>query len=359
MILQSCTPPNYGTGLLATILAGVDQTGCNYVQGAFQELARTLTQGGAGASVASLMLILYVIFWGYGIWSGTATGTATDAAFRLFRVFVIYTLATTWSDFTSFAYTALNDGPAAIGDRLLSVGNNFQYTSENGVVSAMENIWNQISQGFQLHWSWSLQSFAAALVGIACVVIIALFLAVSICMIILSKIFLWLLLGLAPFVILLLLFNASARYFSGWLNGLVLYASLQTLCYAFLAFYLTVTKSTFDRLGQALQTGQVDWSTLAPFFIVGLTGVYLASQLPGLAATIAGGIPIGAITLGQVWRATFGTAANAALDARAPFGFGNRLGVDRSWRDRRIRSRHERIYGRTAAEVMAKKMDQI
>ena len=61
----NCTASNYGTGLIPTLLSGVDQTGCNYVQGAYQELARDLTAGGAGASIASLLLILYVIFWAF------------------------------------------------------------------------------------------------------------------------------------------------------------------------------------------------------------------------------------------------------------------------------------------------------
>ena len=95
---------------IPTLLSNVDRTGCNYVQGAYQDL-RAITAGGTGTSIASLLLILYVIFWAFGVWSGTATGSATDAAFRLFRAFVIYTLATSWSDFVSFAYTLFNDGP--------------------------------------------------------------------------------------------------------------------------------------------------------------------------------------------------------------------------------------------------------
>lgn len=116
-VLQNCPANNYGAGLIPTLLSNVDRTGCNYVQGAYQELARDVTAGGPGTSIASLLLIAYVIFWGVGVWSGTATGSATDAAFRLFRAFVIYTMATSWSDFVSFAYTILNDGPSAIGNR--------------------------------------------------------------------------------------------------------------------------------------------------------------------------------------------------------------------------------------------------
>jgi type IV secretion system protein VirB6 len=65
------------------------------------------------------MLTLYVIFWGVGIWQGTASGGPADHAFRLFRAFVIYALATRWSDFQTIVYNALNAGPSAIGNSLL------------------------------------------------------------------------------------------------------------------------------------------------------------------------------------------------------------------------------------------------
>jgi hypothetical protein len=42
-----------------------------------------------------------------------------------------------------------------------------------------------------------------------------------------------------------------------------------------------------------------------------------------------------------------------------PFGYGARLGLDRSLQDRLTRARYERIYGQRAADVLAKKMDRI
>ena len=242
---MTCTATSYGTGLIPQLLGNVDTAGCNYVQGAYQALSTAVTSGGSGTSVASLILILYVIFWAFGVWSGTATGSATDAAFRLFRAFVIYTLATSWNDFVTFAYTVLNTAPSAIGNALLSAGGTTSYTSPNAIVTALENIWNQISQAYQAHVAFSLFSLGAYVVGIACVVIIALFLAVATFTIILSKVFLWLLLGIAPLMILTLLFSASSRFFAGWLNSVVQYAVLQILVYAFLAFYLTVTQIGF------------------------------------------------------------------------------------------------------------------
>ena len=147
-------------------------------------------------------------------------------------------------------------------------------------MTALENIWNQISQAYQAHVAFSLFSLGAYVVGIACVVIIALFLAVATFTIILSKVFLWLLLGIAPLMILTLLFNASSRFFAGWLNSVVQYAVLQILVYAFLAFYLTVTQTVFANLSTTMSSGSVDWSALAPFRADRFDGNVLVEPAP-------------------------------------------------------------------------------
>jgi type IV secretory pathway VirB6-like protein len=58
---------------ITSLLQSVDQLGQNYVSTAYQALANAATSGGA-TSVAGLLLTLYIIFWGVGIWQGTATG---------------------------------------------------------------------------------------------------------------------------------------------------------------------------------------------------------------------------------------------------------------------------------------------
>ena len=59
----SAQPPI--TGLIPTLLGSVDQTGCNYVQGAYQALSTAVTSGGSGASVASF---LYTLRYILGVW---------------------------------------------------------------------------------------------------------------------------------------------------------------------------------------------------------------------------------------------------------------------------------------------------
>ena len=202
---------------ITTLLQSVDQIGQNYVANAYQALSTAATSGGA-TSVAGLMLTLYVIFWGVGIWQGTASGGPADHAFRLFRAFVIYALATSWSDFQTLAYNALNSGPSAIGNSLLSVvntanatGNSANLTSVNGVQTALQNMWdttNNATEAFLQNagiTNWGPYMFAAVFY-----VVMAILIGFALFLIILSKLFMWLLLALAPLFILLLLFGATS-----------------------------------------------------------------------------------------------------------------------------------------------------
>ena len=122
-----------------------------------------------------------MIFWGVGIWQGTATGGPADHAFRLFRAFVIYALATGWSDFQAFAYHLMNDGPSAIGNALLSAvttanntGTATNLTSVNGVQNALQNMWdttNNATEAFLENagiTNWGPYIFAAVFYVVQC-----------------------------------------------------------------------------------------------------------------------------------------------------------------------------------------------
>jgi type IV secretory pathway VirB6-like protein len=90
--------------MLQELFQNVDSFGTNFVAQSYQALAATLTGQAGGVDYLSLLLTLYLIFWGVSIWWGSAKGSVTDQVYRLFRVFVIYTLATSWADFQSLVY---------------------------------------------------------------------------------------------------------------------------------------------------------------------------------------------------------------------------------------------------------------
>lgn len=316
---------------VTSLLAQVDQIGQTYVSTAYQALASAVTAGGA-TGVGGLALTLYVIVWGVGIWQGTATGGPVDHAFRLLRAFLIYALATSWNDFQTFVYGFLNQGPSALGNALLSTvttagstGTSANLGSVSGVQSALQNMWdttNAATQAFLQNaglTNWGPYIFAAVFY-----VAMALLIGFAIFLIILSKLFLWLLLALAPVFILLLLFGVTARFFSGWFGALAQYFLVQVLVYAFLAFYVSLIQQSIDALNGVSASRTATFATIGPVVLLAIIGVLLLSQINNVAAAIAGGVPISMARLGAVLATVsglrlVGAANRARLAARNPF----------------------------------------
>ncbi|MCP9629985.1 type IV secretion system protein [Rhodopseudomonas palustris] len=316
---------------ITSLLQSVDQLGQNYVSTAYQALANAATSGGT-TGVAGLLLTLYVIFWGVGIWQGTASGGPSDHAFRLFRAVMIYVLATRWGEFQTFVYTVLNDGPSAIGNALLSAvtsanntGTSANLTSVNAVQSALQNMWdttNSATEAFLQNagiTNWGPYIFAAVFY-----VVMAILIGFAIFLIVLSKMFMWLLLALAPLFIILLLFGVTSRFFSGWMSSLAQYFLVQVLVYAFLAFYVSLIQQSIDTLNGVANSKSATWATIGPVVLLAIIGILLLSQINNMAAAIAGGVPIFAPRLGAVLATASGyrmaAAANRArLALRNPF----------------------------------------
>ncbi|CEG10524.1 Type IV secretion system protein VirB6 [Afipia felis] len=314
---------------ITSLLQSVDQLGQNYVSTAYQALANAATSGGT-TGVAGLLLTLYVIFWGVGIWQGTASGGPTDYAFRLFRAMMIYVLATRWGEFQTFVYTILNDGPSAIGNALLSAvtsanntGTSANLTSVNAVQSALQNMWdttNSATEAFLQNagiTNWGPYIFAAVFY-----VVMAILIGFAIFLIVLSKMFMWLLLALAPLFIILLLFGVTSRFFSGWMSSLAQYFLVQVLVYAFLAFYVSLIQQSIDTLNGVANSKSATWATIGPVVLLAIIGILLLSQINNMAAAIAGGVPIFAPRLGAVLATASGYRMGAAAN-RARLAFRN------------------------------------
>lgn len=341
---------------ITSLLQSVDQIGQNYVSSAYQALANAATSGG-GTGVAGLLLTLYVIFWGVGIWQGTATGGPADHAFRLFRAFLIYAMATKWSDFQTFAYNAMNEGPSAIGNALLSVvttpnntGTAANLTSVNGVQTALQNIWNTTNSATEAFLqnagitNWGPYIFAAVFY-----VVMALLIGFAIFLIVLSKLFMWLLLALAPVFIILLLFGVTTRFFGGWLSSLVQYFIVQVLVYAFLAFYVSLIQQSIDALNGVAGSKSATWATIGPVVLLAIIGVLLLSQINNVAAAIAGGVPIFAPRIGSVIATATGYRLGATAN-RARLAFRNPLNpASMSRREELVARQRTRIGLRSAA----------
>jgi type IV secretion system protein VirB6 len=176
----------------------------------------------------------------------------------------------------------------------------------------------------------------------------AILIGFAIFLIVLSKMFMWLLLALAPLFIILLLFGVTTRFFSGWLSALVQYFLVQVLVYAFLAFYVSLIQQTIDTLNSVANSKSATWATIGPVVLFAIIGILLLSQINNMAAAIAGGVPIFAPRIGAVLAAATGYRLGATAN-RARLAFRNPLNPASVSRREELASRQRARVGLRAA----------
>ena len=300
--------------LITALLDSVDKIGATYVENAYTALASDMVVPGTNGALGAgqLMLVLYVIYWGYEVWSGTARGTPTEIFWRLFRVFVIWTFAQQWYNFQFYVYNFLENVPNAIGNAIVGSMNvqmpGGAITSANGVASQLDNILGLTLAGItsftaQAHW-WN---FLLDLMGVVVYAVVLFLVGYAAFLVILAKLFTWILLALAPIILLLALFRVTAIIVANWVKLLLEYFFLQILVYAFLAFFLTLSQSYFAALAQTVSgsTGAL-WSDLLPIVLVGIIGFFLLTQLQVVAGSLVGIQSFQRGYLGQAWRLAAG-----------------------------------------------------
>jgi type IV secretion system protein VirB6 len=305
---------------ITTLLSQVDTFGNNFVSQAYQALSSALTGGGT-VNVAGLLLTLYIMFWGFGVWQGTAGGGPAEYAFRLFRAFAIYALATSWSDFQTYAYDVMNTGPSAIGNSLLTTvsangtGTSANLSSTSSVQSALQNLWTTTGASVEafVKNAGVLNPGPYVIAGIL-IVVVAILIGYAVFLIILSKLFMWLLLALAPLFILMLLFGFTTRYFSGWVNAIIQYFFVQVLVYALVAFFVSISQTYFDQVNTSNGSFSTTIAQLLPVILISVIGVLLLAQVTNVAAQLAGGLGLGVISPGRFFGAPL--SAGQAIAAR-------------------------------------------
>jgi type IV secretion system protein VirB6 len=268
---------------------------------------------GAGRVIAEvsgplrLALVLYVLLYGIAIVRGAISEPILDFAVRSLKLAAIYFLATsaTYADWiTQPLFHVLPDTLARAisgttsGDAGAAFDQFFDRAAYLGDKVAKE--------GTPLDWTPFLMSGAVFVIG-------ALAAALGFGIALLAKVALALLVSLGPIFIACALFEATRRYFFGWLSQAVNYLVLFALIIAIFQLILALVGSQWSDI----DSGDPMTGALA-FVGLCLLGAIFFLQTPAIAAGIAGGASAGL--------ADFGNAAAMGLRGQAPFSSGATTG---------------------------------
>jgi type IV secretion system protein VirB6 len=280
--------------MLQELFNQVDQFGATFVTQTYQALAARLTGQSGGIDFLSLLMTIYVIFWGLSIWWGIAKASVVEQFYRLFRMFVIYTLATSWGDFQTLIYDFTQALPSAIGNSLLVVvsqnatGTAANLNSADQVQGALQALWDSAeTSATEFMKSGGITNPGPWFIGAIFLVAFALLVGFGAFLIILAKLFIWLLLALAPVFIVLYLFTQTTSYVEGWVRTIVNFIIVQILTYGALAFFLNIVQNIMDNIAQA--DFDIKLGHMMTGVLLCIIGVLLLNQIMNVASNISGG----------------------------------------------------------------------
>jgi type IV secretion system protein VirB6 len=250
-----------------------------------------------------IALVLYIVLYGFAIFRGAISEPIMDFAIRAIKLLFIYVLATTpaYSEFVT--EPLFRDLPnflarAISGAETPNVGAAFdQLLAYTGYLG--EKIGGEGSAFDPAPWIVSAVVFIVG--ALAC--------ALGFGVVLVAKLALALLVTLGPIFIACALFDATRRFFFGWLSQAVNYLVLFALVITIFQLVLSLVRDQWGAIegGEPMVGGLI-------FIALCLLGAIFFLQTPAIAAGIAGGASAGLADFANA--AALGSSPSAA--ARGP-----------------------------------------
>lgn len=230
-----------------------------------------------------LALVLYVVLYGISIVRGAISEPMIDFAIRSAKLAIIYALATTSAYSTNITGPLFHGLPntlarAISGSEVPNVGASFdQFFSYGGALSE------------KIIKTASVADLGSYIVGGVVFVVTAFSTALGFGVVVVAKIALALLVALGPIFIACALFEATRRFFFGWLSQAVNYIVLFALIITIFQLVLELVRNqwpSIDGHPNSIVAGMI-------FSALCILGAIFFLQIPSIAAGIAGGASTG------------------------------------------------------------------
>lgn len=233
-------------------------------------------------------LVLYVLLYGFAILRGSISEPLIDFAIRSLKLAFIFMLATTVA-YSSWITTPLFQTlPSALSQALGGSASTDPGAAFDQFFARAAYLGEKISQTANVTnpMPW-LEAGAVDVIG-------GLAAALGFGVVIVAKVSLALLIALGPIFIACSLFDASRRFFFGWLSQAVNYLVLMALIIAVFQMILSLVS---DQWGQI--DGQDPMAGGLLFIALSILGAIFFLQTPAIAAGIAGGASAGLADFGN------------------------------------------------------------
>ena len=305
-----------------TIVTFFVETADNFLEDAAE------TQFGAVAStvgtlvIVSMTIIVLLVFINMVFQYKSMDGR--QAFWLAVKLVLVSVFATNWVQFNSFSSAILNGIDSVAGSLVASVGGGTPGPSGtfaeefDGIIEEFGNYLNAI--GDSLHW------MVGALMAVAGTFLLSLLGGIAAFFLVASRLMIALLLGLAPIMIFLTLFEVTKDYFTRWLSALISFAMYPILIAGVFATIIGVSNALIAELGDP--SGVSNIGAVLPFFMMIFMAKGFILATPFLVRAISGNIVMPALSSGLGGAYAFGRAAVGSQQAYNRSNVGSATGAE-------------------------------
>lgn len=273
---QNCTDVTNGAASgIAAALQAVDCVATNVTGSAFGKL---FAPGGTLAIVLTILLTLYIAFFGFALLTGRTNLSIRNLMPRIMTMGFVLTVATSWIAFQTLVVNFALGGPDWIAGVL---------TGDTG--SATQNFAAKIDVVFQAvqeanQGNNDISAFSPP--GMMWLGAILLLLG-TVGVLVTSRIALAVLIALGPIFVVLALFNGTRGLFAGWVKGLTMLAIAPL--FAVLGGSMMLELAVPMLAALVASAGNIDPQAAMGFFMVGAVHVALMIMVLKVAGTMVSG----------------------------------------------------------------------
>ena len=286
------------------------------------------TQFGAVAStvgtilVVAMTLLVVLVFVNMAFQVRSMDGrTAFWLAVKLALVGVF---ATNWAQFNSFSTAILNGIDSVAGSLVASVGGpgpgpSGTFAEEfDQIIADFAEYLNGI--GENMNW------VAGGFMSVVGTVLLSLLGGLAAFFLIAARVMIALLIGLAPIMIFLTLFEVTKDYFARWLSALISFAIYPVIIAGVFATIIGVSNSLIARLADADTIASI--GAVVPFFMMVFMAKGFILATPFLVRATSGNIVMPALSGGLGGAYQFGRAAGGSPQAYYRYRVGTASGAE-------------------------------
>ena len=253
----------------------------------------------AFAPVATTLVTIYVILWGWSLMRGVISEPVTDGIARILRLTIIVALAINAGIYNGYLAGLLWESPEALASVISGT------SSGNTAMNFLDQLMGQF---YELAQAFNDKAYAdTGITGLPDLSLWAMGWAIlgagtmvtgyTVFLFVLAKIALAILLGVGPVFILMTVFGPTRRFFDVWIGQALNYVILVLLTASAVRLIMSIVQAYMNAV---LAPASVDPSIMQalPGVVFCFIGVLVMMQLPSIASALGGGVAIG--TLGAV-----------------------------------------------------------